>query len=279
MRDCLRSFSKLACFGIFLFHSQIALSNEVVSTSLCGDAYVLAIADPQQIKSLSWQADSSLSFVPEHLRNRATAWPDREVLLTFAPALLVLGPGDKQSTTKLAVQRNSRVLQLSWSNNFADIERQMLAIGDFLNRTEQAFTVVARQQSRLQKLQQQTKTRKARPKVLYLTPTLGTAGAGTFVDAAIASAGATNMATEFGISGWGQVPIEALAKNQPDLIIHSFFADGSPSMLQFRANHSVVRTLRDQVPQITIAGGLWVCGGPYLVTAAEQIADALDELP
>lgn len=274
------SFKLCSIVIIGLFWPIMTLAqDEVVSTSLCADAYVLAVIAPDQIKALSWQADSKLSRAPDAVRHLSGAWPAQEVLLALSPAKIILGSGDNIAATKLALKKNSTVLQLSPANDFVAIEENLTKLGKFLHKQEQATIVISAQRTRLQSLQNRKQNRHEQPSILYLTPTLGTAGSGTFIDAAIMAAGAKNFATELGIENWGRVPLELLATQQPDLIISSFFHDGSPSVLQFRANHSILKSLQRKVPQEHIPGGLWVCAGPSLITAAEQIAYALDRLP
>jgi len=263
----------------FFWPIMTLAQDEVVSTSLCTDAYVLALVEPTQIKALSWQANSKLSHAPDVVRSLPRAWASQEVILSLSPAKIILSFDDNTAATKLAERRGSTVLQLSPANDFAAIEDNLIKLGKFLNKQDQAKVIILAQQTRLQNLESRKQRRHEQLKVLYLTPTLGTAGSGTFIDAAIIATGARNFATELGIENWGRVPLELLATQQPDLIVSSFFRDGSPSILQFRANHSILKGLQQKVPQKHIPGGLWVCGGPLLITAAEQIADAIEQLP
>jgi len=258
--------------------SMVLAQMPVVSASLCADSYVLELADPAQIKTLSWQSNSSLSLAPNALRSSNGAWAEAENLLVSAPSLIVLDSADGLAATKLAKKRGSQVFQLSWAEGFADINANRMRLGAYLQKPVQAEQAAEQQNRELLALEARSRNRQHSKRVLYLTPTLGTAGMGTFVDAAIRAAGGINLAAEYGISGWGQLPLERLIANPPDLIVASFFNEGPPSVLQFRSNHSVLRSLRKQVPVTNVSGGYWVCAGPHLILAAEQIADALDKL-
>lgn len=249
----------------------------VVSTSVCGDSYVLQLAKPATIKALSWQAKSALSYAPKALKKAPYARADAETLLALDPAKIVLGPGDATASTRLLLARGAKVFALQSSNDFAGVFKNISQLAQFLDQQATGKSLLAKQQLRRNNLQQRSRLRTQKIKVLYLTPTLGTAGENTFVGAAIAAAGAVNLATEFGISGWGRIPIERLAAQKPDLIITSFFTDGAPSVYQFRSTHFVLEQLKADVPQIEIPGAFWVCGGPLLLDAAEKIADALDQ--
>jgi len=256
--------------------SPQVIAGDVVSTSLCSDAFVLALSNPEQIKALSWQVEGPLSLAPPFARTLPKARPDAEILLRLAPADIVMGPGDRTASATLAVRRGSRLYHLKWQDSFDGIAQNLQELGQFLGRSAQARATISRQHEQLVMLQQRTLARPRQLRVLYLTPTLGTAGQGTYVDAAIRAAGGINFANRLGISGWGQIPVEQLVKAKPDLIISSFFGDGPPSALNFRSNHPQMQALRRDVPEQTIAGGLWICAGPSLIQAANEIADRLD---
>ncbi len=261
-----------------LFATSNTLAQGVASTSLCSDAYVLEMVEPERIKALSWQAGSPLSLAPKPLQSLAGAWVEAETLLALAPAQLVFDAGTNVKIGKLAIERGSEVFQLLPASNFEQINQNRRNLARFLGKTEQAETIIEKQNQRIADLAAKKHNESGRLKVLYLTPTLGTAGSNTLVDSAITAAGGINLATEYGISGWGQIPLERLISNPPDLIVSSFFSAKTHSVLQFRSNHSILRNLRKQVPVIHISGALWVCAGPHLITAAELIANELQQL-
>ena len=254
------------------------LAQEVVSTSLCSDAYVLEMVEPERIKALSWQAGGPLSLAPKPLQSFAGAWVETETLLALAPAQLVFDAGANVKAGKLAIERGSEAFQLLPASNFAQIDQNRRHLARFLGKPGQAEIIIDKQNQRIADLASRNHNKSQRLKVLYLTPTLGTAGSDTLVDSAIAVAGGINLATEYGISGWGQIPLEQLVSNPPDLIVSSFFSAQAHSVLQFRSNHSILRNLRKQVPVIHLSGALWVCAGPHLITAAELIANELQQL-
>lgn len=284
-RELYMEVSALLCRGIIstvliLWLAPMAHAAEggrkVVSTSLCGDAYVLALVSPAKIAALSWQADGPLSTAPANMRGRAVARADGETLVRFAGTDLVLGPGDSQRAEVMAKQTHSPAFRLAWANDFAAIEGNLRNLGKFLHRSEQAETAITRLRSRLASLPQ---PKPARPKLLYLTPTLGTAGKGTWVDAAMQAAGGDNLADDLGVTGWGRVGLEDLIGHKPDLIVLSYFADGPPSVLNFRSHHPFLQQILRTTPSVTVPGRDWVCGGPKLIDASETMAAAIQKLP
>ena len=121
--------------------------------------------------------------------------------------------------------------------------------------------------------------RRPAPLVAYLSASGGSAGTGSFVDAAIRAAGGRNAAAEAGLTGWGRSDPEFALRLAPDLLVTSFFRDGFASNANLGARHSAYRRLLESAPRIDIPSADWICAGPRLIVAAEAIADALDALP
>lgn len=248
----------------------------VVSTSLCGDAYVMAIEPEANIAALSWQAGGPLSTAPAQLAALGTARADGEILVHFAGRPLVLGPGDSARAEDWAKKAGSPFYRLNWANDFVAIETNLRQLGQFLHQPERANSAIANMQERLAAL---PKPKGPQPRILYLTPTLGTAGKGTWVDAAIRAAGGHNMATDLGIAGWGRVRLEQLVGRKPDLIVLSYFGDGPPSVFNFRSHHPYLQQVLQSTPTVTVPGKDWVCGGPNLIDASEIMSAAIARLP
>ena len=256
-----------------------AQAARIVSTSLCGDAYVWALAPARDIAALSWQADTPLSAAPPPLRARNKGRNDAERLLALAPSLVVLGPGDAPRAARLAHRAGAQVFALHWSEDFKGVADNLRALGAAMGRTDAARKAIARQQDRLAHMQARAQALPRRPRVLYLAPGGMSAGTATFVDAAIRAAGGRNHAAALGLSGWGRVPLEKLALDPPDLIITSFFNEGYASLADLRSRHPLLqRTLR-RVPVAVIPARDWICAGPLLVDAARAIQTAMTGLP
>ncbi len=256
-----------------------AQAARVVSTSLCGDAYVWALASAQDIAALSWQADTRLSAAPPPLRLRNRGRNDAERLLALAPSLVVLGPGDAPRATRLLQKTGAAVFALAWSEGFDGVTTNLLGLGKAMGREAAARAAIARINARLAAMRKEARSLRSHPRVLYLAPGGMSAGSGTFVDAAIAAAGGRNHAASLGLSGWGRAPLEKLALDPPDLIITSFFGEGYASVTDLRSRHPLLQHLLKSTPVAAIPARDWVCASPLLADAAAAIQAALRALP
>jgi iron complex transport system substrate-binding protein len=278
MAAFVRSFSLALLVGLFLFNAGtgFAAPKRIVSTSLCGDAYVWALIAPQNILSLSWQADSALSAAPKTLRSPHLGIARVERLAALAPDLVVMGPGDPPRAARAAGQAGASIFTLNWSENLDGVYENLNALGKASGRAAEAQQVVRSLQARLDRLAQRKNKRPLR--VLYLTPNGTSAAEGVFVDQAILAAGGINHGRALGIKGWGRVPLEKLLLDPPDLILTSFFYEGYASVNNLRSRHPLMQKILNTVPVGNISAKNWVCAGPLLVDAIEEIANAMDAL-
>lgn len=258
MREYALIFSALLLMG-----AADAPAPRIVSTSLCGDAYVLEKTPHDQIAALSWQSGDALSLAPLELQNLPKANDDIERLLALDPTLVIFGPGEGVKAGPVLKKSGIDTLWIDWGEGLDDVNanRQKLAntIGYQIDNEDIITSIHINS-----------------PQVLYLSRAGGTAGQGTFVNAAIEAAGGLNIIKT---QGWHTPDPETLIGLNPDLIITSFFDQGYESINATGVRHRLVQDLLDNAPHVNVPGALWPCAGPGLSTATRMITNAINELP
>ncbi len=224
---------------------------------------------PTQITALSWQSRSPLSRAGQAQRALPQLWDELEVLSTSRADYILFGSGEGQSVKSL----NPKYLHLKWGESFASVIDNADLISQNLNVDDIVKTDLTK---RLNALETRNSQRLHTPKILYLARSGGSAGTGTFVDAAITAAGGKNIIQK---SGWFTPDPEEIIALKPDLIITSYFNDGYESVQAVAIRNKAVSRHLQKFPRVEIDGKLWPCAGPDLIEAAELIADAIDKLP
>lgn len=248
----------------------------VASASLCADAYVLAVTPPEAIAALSWQVDQPVSAAPPWSRGVETAWPDAARLLRLSPDLTVFGTGEAGRTGRLLERAGLSVFELDWADDFDAVRDNLLALGHATGESDLAQAAIAELDARLAILSARAASRARAPRIAYLSASGGSAGRGTYVDAAIRAAGGINVVAERGTIGWTRSDPEFALTLDADIVVTSFFVDGYASTLNRARRHAAYRRLLDRPARVDIPAGLWPCAGPRLVDATELIADAID---
>ncbi len=233
---------------------------QIASTSLCGDSYLQAFA-PQHIAALSWQSRSDLSLATPEQKELPKIDSAPERILSQKDKLVLFGPGEGH---ELAATLPYSVT-LKWAEDFDGVAKNAKLILDTSNLPLDMLLdwEAGVETTRLKGLAI-SKTRS--PKILYLTPSGGSAGQDTFVDAAIGTAGGTNINQT---SGWHSPNVETLIHYNPDIIIMSFTDTNYHSRSQIMSP-VIERFLKDKTV-ITIDGSYWPCAGPYLLDATKII--------
>jgi iron complex transport system substrate-binding protein len=98
-------------------------------------------------------------------------------------------------------------------------------------------------------------------------------GAGSLADAALAAAGFRNKAAAYRLTRGGQVPLELLAADPPDLLILSSAADDHRTVVADNLRHPVLATLRRQRTSVVLPWRLWLCGTPHIADAIARLAE------
>lgn len=247
-----------------------------MSASLCGDAYVLALEPGPDIAALSWQVDQPISAAPVWARQLPRAWPDAERLFALDAGLVVFGAGEGGRAAAMLEGSGYQTFELAWAEDFDGVRANLLTLGEALGREAEAAAAVQAFDDRLAALERRSARRGVVPSVAYLSASGGSAGAGTYVDAAITAAGGRNSVAQSGVMGWGRSDPELALTLEADIILTSYFTDGFAGTLSRATRHAAYRRLLDGAGRVDIASADWPCAGPRLIDAAETIADALD---
>ncbi len=256
----------LLIFSVFLSFFALpasAAERRIVSTSLCGDTYVLWLAEQADIAALSWQSGDALSSSPQSFNEKPKAWDDPERLLSLNPTLVVFGPGEGSVSKPLLDKAGIKYTALIWGEDFAALQINAATIAQAMNKTPKQIDLPAVKAS-------------SPVLTLYISASGGTAGKNTYVDAAIRAAGGVNIITK---QGWYTPDPETFVSLKPDLIITSFFKDGYASVNEAGMRNRVLQNMIKSTPHINIPGKLWPCAGPGLVKAVNLIAGAIENLP
>ncbi len=248
----------------------------VASTNLCADLVLLSVAAPEQVVSVS-QAGRDPRLSP--LAEQAQPYPPNrgqvEELLQLRPdlALVYQGWAGRRHSDLLAT-RGIRVVALPYPKDWTDALATMREVAGLVGRPEQGERKAAEAARRMESFAASSPPLR----VLYLRPSGGTAGTGTYVDDLLRLLGLRNLAAEQGHAGWGRLPLEQLILTPPDLFLLGYFDQARTPTRSAYGRHPLMRALLERTPAIRLPGNVWGCGGLELVEVAERILAGIDRL-
>jgi iron complex transport system substrate-binding protein len=229
---------------------------------MCTDEYLLLLAKPQEIASVSRlsrdPADSSLWRLGQRFPgNRG----DLESALSTRPNLLITMGGGGKATTLIAAKMGLKTLDLPYPASIRDVATGMTLVARALGDERRAGPW----QARLASLQ-----RAAPP-----------ARDAIFLGAGGNSVGAQTVEAEWmQLAGLRQRPLpggraslEMLATRPPAVLLRSTYRRSERSLGQHWLDHPLARPRASKI--LSIDGRPWTCAGPLMLGEVERLRKAL----
>lgn len=233
----------------------------VASINVCTDQILLALADDDQIASLSaaaksprasFHADRAIALdAPE---NFATV----EEALTLRPDMVFAGAWDTAAQTALT-RFGVRVESFDDPKTLNDVAAQIRRAGELLEQPGRAAELLAQlDAARTRALAREGRGKRA---VFYYSGGY-TYGSGTLVNDILTQVGLVNISAVAGIEGVGRIDLETLVGDRPQVILtDDAIAKGAPRVdTQVLSHPALLRALPGAQP-IRFPLRYWICGG------------------
>jgi len=241
------------------FVSLLAASAiRAASLNMCSDEYLLLLARPGEIASVSRlsrdPADSPLWRLGRRFReNRGTL----ESALEGRPNLVITMGGGGRATGLIAARLGLSTLDLPFPATAADVALNMDLVASALGDPE-------RSRPWKRRLGQLRKTKPVGRDAIFL-------GAGGN------SVGSRSLEAEWmGLAGLRQRPLpggraslELLATRPPDILLRSAYRRGERSLGQAWLDHPLASPPGARI--LTVDGRPWTCSGPLMIDVVERL--------
>lgn len=246
------------------YASLLAASVAVRAASLnmCSDEYLLLLARPHEIASVSRlsrdPADSSLWRLGQRFPgNRG----DLESALKTRPNLLITMGGGGRATMMIARKMGLRTLDLPFPVTIGDVAANMDRVAASLGEPVRSLSW-KRQLGRLKQ-----EPRPARDAI--------------FLGAGGNSVGAQSVEAEWmGLAGLkqralpgGRASLELLATRPPAILLRSTYRRTERSLGQTWLEHPLARPKESKI--VTVDGRPWTCAGPLMIGEVERLRSKL----
>lgn len=241
----------------------------VVSINLCTDQLAMMLARPGQLVAVSPIARDPVSSA---LWETAEAIPahsgSAEAILGLDPDLVLAGDWTPPATIAMLRRLGIRVETFAAERTFADIEQNVLQMGEVLGVSPQAEKLVAEMRAALAGIAPPSGPR---PRAAIYYANGYTSGSDTIAHAILEAAGYANVAAERGLSGLVSLPLEILVTERPDLLVIGQDYP-HPAMAQEILRHPALRAL--DAGRASVADNLWTCGTPLALDAVSALIAA-----
>lgn len=241
---------------------SVASALKVASLNLCTDEYLLLLAKPGEIASVSRLAQNPSE---SSLWRQAQAYPANrgsiEQVIAHRPTLLLTMGGGGRSSGQLARRMGVKTIDLPYASSIADVAVNMRRIARALGDERRAGPWLARLAA------------------LRWNGPIGTR------DAIFVSGGGNSLSAGSPAAQWlalaglkqrrlpgAKADLETLLIAPPTVLVRSDYRRGQMSQGMRWFDHPIVRRLESRT--MMTDGRPWTCGGPLMVEAIERLRRA-----
>ena len=248
-------------------------AQHVVSLNPCLDQILVAVADRSQVAALSHYArDPQASSIAEVAKSYPQTFESAEEVMMLRPDLVLASrhsaPATREALTRLGVAYEPFSVPNTVKASLAQITRIAALVG----HPDRGAALIARIDAAL--------AAGAKPKglepvtVLVFQPRGFAAGEGTLMNEMLSRAGFVNVAPRYGIRQWGDVSLERLIADPPQLLLSGETAPGAPTWAERIVNHPALAAIAGRLHRAVLPERLLYCGGPSLIETAGILAAA-----
>ena len=252
----------------------VAQPSRVVSVNLCADQLVLDLADSEQVAAISFNAqDAALSWQVEKARKHEVVRLNAEDILRFSPDIVLMGEYGERGLKEHLQEQGVQVVSVGMPHTLEGIMQQVKDIAALLGQQQRGRERVLAMQQVIEQARSLATARKSKqlPRVGVYYLNGYTDGKGTLMDEVIHIAGGSNVASEYGVSGIGYLPLEKLVATPPDLLISNHYKNTYPVLGNKILHHPALkRALSGK--HLPLAGHRLSCATPDYAALVLEIA-------
>ena len=245
----------------------------VASINLCADQHLLALADPEQILTVSWlAADPEESLLASEAQRYTLNYGTAEELLKFAPDVVLAGTYTSPFTRTMLRRLGLSVVELEPEASISDIERNVRRVAEVVGQVARGEQLLATLHDKVRAIEANRPARSLA--AVIVRPGGFTVGADSLANELLTLAGFTNVAAERGLDRWGSLSMEALLRSAPEVIVLTGYRSTQPSLANAVLEHPALERLGATQRTVTVHTALWACGLPGSIEAAALLQRA-----
>ncbi|HJV40242.1 ABC transporter substrate-binding protein [Caulobacter sp.] len=243
----------------------------IASLNSCLDAMLVHLADRAQIAALSHYArEPEGSTVAAQARTLPFTWESAEEIIALRPDLVLASQHSALATRNALKRLQVPVERFAVPKTVDESLGQVRRVARLIGRVDRGEVLVARIQAALAAATPRPGAR--RLSALIYQPNGFAAGPHTLVDEVMTRAGFDNAARRYGLKTWGNVPLEQVLADPPEVLLVGEASSGARSWADRVMTHPALGAVRDRMKQARFSERLLYCGGPVLIDTAAAMA-------
>lgn len=255
--------------------AHAAAPRRVVSINSCTDGMLLDLGDRSQIAALSRYAREAENLT---VFERAKPYPitheSAEEIVDLRPDMVVASRHNALATREALRKLNIRIETFGVPATVQESREQVVKMAKALGHPERGAAMVKRMDAAFAAAAPRPGMR--RPAVLVFQSNGFTAGTETLVGELLARTGFENAAGRYGLKRWGNLRLEQLLADPPDLLIGGVRMEGAPTWADRVGAHLALKSIAGRMHRAVVPEGLLFCGGSVFIPAVARLAAVRD---
>lgn len=245
----------------------------VVSLNACLDVILVHLADRSQIAALSHYArETHASTVAAQARTLPFTWESAEEVIALQPDLVLASKHSALATRNALKRLKVPVERFAVPRSIDESLAQVARVASLIGQVDRGRALKTRIEVAIAAAAPPARVRPI--EALVYQPNGFAAGPGTLVDEMMERAGFDNVARRYGLKTWGNVPLERLLADPPEVLLVGEPAPGARSWADRVMTHPALVSLSGRMKTARLPEKLLYCGGPVLIETARALAVA-----
>lgn len=253
--------------------AQMARPQRIVSLDLCADQLLVDLVSRERIAAVTHLAsDPSVSAIPERARGLPVTRGGAEDVLRHDPDLVLAGPYGVSPTVSLLRRLDRNVVVVPLAADLEGVRTAVRQVARAVGEEARGEAMVRAFDARLAGVPQNGDRAGQRASALIYQVGGSASGAGTLAQSALEAAGYRNASADYVLTRAGQVPLEALVAQPPDLLVLASPPFEYRTVIADNLRHPALQRLAQRVRAVELPWRMWLCGTPHIAEAIEKLA-------
>jgi iron complex transport system substrate-binding protein len=245
----------------------------VVSLNPCLDVILVRVADRAQIAALShYSRDQHSSTIASLAATIPQTYGGVEEVFALTPDLVLLSRYAPAATRAAFARLGVETAVFDLPSTIEQSMAQVTDVAARVGRPERGARLRRRIEAALTAMAPPAGAR--RPSALVFMPGGFASAEGTLMDAMLRRAGFDNAATRYGLRQSGDVPLERLIADPPDVLLAGEAYPGAPTWAERVVRHPALARVEGVMTRAAFPERLLYCGGPVLIDTAAALVRA-----
>jgi iron complex transport system substrate-binding protein len=243
----------------------------IISLNPCLDVILAHVADRGQIVALShWSHDLETSSLGPVGLSFPFTHESAEEVVALLPDLVLTGRHSSAAARAALARLGVRTELFAAPNTVEESLAQVREIARAVGRPQRGEALVARIRAALAA----AAPAPGEPRLSALVYQAGgfAAAKGALMDDMLTRTGFDNAATRYGLKRTGDVPLERVIADPPDVLLAGPQRPGAPTWADRVLNHPALSHVRGRMRRAVFPQRLTFCGGPVLIETAAMLA-------